>query len=137
MNGRLVLGPRLAIAMAARRQAHVTTALTSHDPCTLPAPLRNPLTIVPPGLVRHYSKEGLHIEAAPQGLWSGVIVPGQHPLSSLCQGSDRNMSARGSRWVQRRSGVRASPYGANPERRIASQPIASAAKAISAFVTSK
>jgi len=33
---------------------HVTTPLTSHDPCTLPAPLRNPLTIVPPGLVRHY-----------------------------------------------------------------------------------
>jgi len=31
-----------------------TTALTSHDPCTLPAPLKNPLAIVLPVWVRHY-----------------------------------------------------------------------------------
>src|SRR5882762_7577341 len=55
--------------MATTRHAHVTTPLTSHDACTLPAPLRNPLTIVPPVLVRHYSKEGLHLEA---GLWAVV-----------------------------------------------------------------
>jgi hypothetical protein len=43
--------------MAAIKQALVTTALASDDPCTLTAPLRNPLTIVPPGLVRHYERK--------------------------------------------------------------------------------
>src|SRR2546426_12369251 len=37
--------------MAAVRQTHVTSALTSHDACAPPARFRNHVAIMPPGLV--------------------------------------------------------------------------------------